>query len=555
MAETRQLLSQFYLSVDGIEGATGVELEGDLLEITIESSLHLPDMATIVLHDSRLKWADDARLAPGKGLRVSARSARDEHPLFDGEIVEIEPEFATGSQQLTVRAFDRLHRLGRGRRVRSFVNVTDGDLVKKIAAELGLRARVEGASQLHPYVFQSNETNLTFLQGRVAALGCVLYVDGQTLCCSPPRAEGRPHELAWGAELLEFRPRITTLGQSSEFTVRGWDPDKRQEIVGRSNRGEGTPQIGETRSAGDFASAAFGLPAPHLTADRPVRTQRQADALAQAQADRHAGRFIEADGSCIGESSILAGSAIKLTGLGNRFSGTYVVTTVRHAYTAGAGYTTAFSVSGLEPATLLSLLAPPPSAAPSAGLVVGVVTNNSDPDKFGRVKVKFPWLSPDEESTWARVISVGGGAGRGVSFPPEVNDEVLVGFEQGDIHHPYVIGGLWNGRDLPPGDQGEVISGGKVQQRIIRSRAGHTITLDDADTGGGITIEDKNGNQVKLDAAANSMTVKVQGDLTLEAKGNMTLKATGPVKVSGMGVNVDGGAGTVDVKGSIINLN
>jgi hypothetical protein len=123
------------------------------------------------------------------------------------------------------------------------------------------------------------------------------------------------------------------------------------------------------------------------------------------------------------------------------------------------------------------------------------------------------------------------------------------------MHHPYVLGGLWNGQDAPAGAQGDVVRGGHVERRIIRSRAGHTITLDDADAGGGITIEDKNGNVVKLDAAANSMLLKVQGDLTLEAQGNLTLTARGQTKVSGMGVKVDGGGGTVDVSGSVINLN
>ena len=341
----------------------------------------------------------------------------------------------------------------------------------------------------------------------------------------------------------------------ADLTVRGWDPAQRQEIVGRVQNGNGTPDVGEKRKGGELASRAFGLEASHLTADRPIRTQAQADLLAQAMADRHASRFIEADGVCMGDSSIVAASSLRLTGLGDRFSGTYVVTTVRHTYAAEGGYTTYFTVSGLHPSTLLSLLAPAPAELPSTGLVVGIVTNNDDPDGVGRVKVKFPWLTPDHESGWARVVSAGAGPERGIEFLPEVNDEVLVGFEQGDIHHPYVLGGLWNGQDKPPLEQGKAASGGKVQRRVIRSRAGHTITLDDSDGGGGVTVEDRNGNKVFLDSAANAMQLKVQGDMTLEAQGNLTLKAQGQVKITGMGVNVDGGGGTVDVKGSLINLN
>jgi uncharacterized protein involved in type VI secretion and phage assembly len=181
----------------------------------------------------------------------------------------------------------------------------------------------------------------------------------------------------------------------------------------------------------------------------------------------------------------------------------------------------------------------------------------------GRVKVKYPWLAPDHASDWARVVVPGGGSGRGIAFLPEINDEVLVGFELGDVHHPYVIGGPWNGQDKPPGDKNKVISGGKVEQRVIRSRAGHTVTLDDSSGAAGITIEDKNGNVVFLDSTANALKITVKGEVVVEAKGNVSLKskgnlslnAQGPVEIKGMGVTVDGGAGAVTVKGSVINLN
>jgi uncharacterized protein involved in type VI secretion and phage assembly len=142
-----------------------------------------------------------------------------------------------------------------------------------------------------------------------------------------------------------------------------------------------------------------------------------------------------------------------------------------------------------------------------------------------------------------------------MQFLPEVNDEVLVGFELGDVHYPYVIGGLWNGQDKPPGEQGAVVSGGKVQQRLIRSRSGHTVKLDDSDGSPGITIEDKNGNVVFLDSSTNALKIKAKGDVTIEAQGNMSLKAQGRMEVKGMGVTVNGGGGTVDVKGTAINLN
>ena len=76
------------------------------------------------------------------------------------------------------------------------------------------------------------------------------------------------------------------------------------------------------------------------------------------------------------------------------------------------------------------------------GVVIGIVTNNNDPDRLGRVKVRFPWLSGSTESHWARVATPMAGNGRGLYFLPEVDDEVLVLFERGDVRFPFVIGAL-----------------------------------------------------------------------------------------------------------------
>jgi uncharacterized protein involved in type VI secretion and phage assembly len=557
MAEKQNLISQFYLEVEGMGESPLLELQRDLLSVTVESSLHLPDVATLRISDTSLRWIDEKSLEPGKRLKVSAKGAQSqsEQPLFEGEIIELEPDFGPSAQHLYVRAFDALHRLARGRHVRSFQNVSDGDLVQKLAGEVGLRAQVGPTTVVYPYVFQNNQTNLEFLHQRAAALGYVLFVDGRTLHCEAPAATGEAIELKWAENLTEFRPRLTTVGQVTGTTVRGWDPEKRQAIVGQAQNGNGTPQVGESRKAGQLAQSAFNLEAPHLTADRPVRTQAEADRLAQAMADRHSSRFLEAEGVCIGDGRIVAGTALKLAALGDRFSGTYVVTAARHVYSAQGGYQTHFSVSGQHASTLLGLLAPDHAPSPTRSLVVGIVTDNQDPDGQGRVKVKYPWLSPDHASHWARVVAPGAGADRGVEFIPEINDEVLVGFEQGDVHHPYVLGGLWNGQDAPPAKSSDAVSGGKVQKRVIKSRAGHVITVDDTDGAGGITIQDAKGNKIVLDAGSNALTAKVQGDITLEATGSIKLKATGSVEVNGMGVKVDGGGGTVDVSGSIINLN
>lgn len=153
------------------------------------------------------------------------------------------------------------------------------------------------------------------------------------------------------------------------------------------------------------------------------------------------------------------------------------------------------------------------------GVVVGIVTNNKDDEGMGRVQVKFPWLSDDDESWWARIATMMAGSSRGSYFLPEVNDEVLVAFEHGDVRFPYVVGALWNGKDSPPTTN----SDGKNNVRVIKSRSGHIVRLDDTDGNEKIEVIDKTGN--------NSITIG-------SSDNSLTITANGPVKIAGQSIEI-----------------
>jgi uncharacterized protein involved in type VI secretion and phage assembly len=192
------------------------------------------------------------------------------------------------------------------------------------------------------------------------------------------------------------------------------------------------------------------------------------------------------------------------------------------------------------------------------GAVVGVVTNNQDPDKLGRIKVKFPWLSSIDESSWARVAAPMAGKDRGAYFLPEVDDEVLVVFEHGDVRFPYVLGALWNGKDAPPVNNND----GKNNVRMIKSRSGHVVKLNDEDGKETIEIIDQSQKN-SIVISKNSVTVTTDKDITLSAsKGTIKLDAQS-VEISssqatklkaGGTMNVEA-SGTMTVKGATVNIN
>jgi uncharacterized protein involved in type VI secretion and phage assembly len=184
------------------------------------------------------------------------------------------------------------------------------------------------------------------------------------------------------------------------------------------------------------------------------------------------------------------------------------------------------------------------------GVFPASVTDIKDPDNMGRVKVTLPW-SPDTGSAryevWARLATLMGGNNRGSWFIPDVSDEVLVGFEGGDPRRPYVLGGLWNGKDSAP----ESMDGsGNNYKKVLRSRNGVKITMDDQDgqekfiveTPGGqkvtlqdgpgqVEIDDSNGNSIKLEASG----------ITITASAKVTINAGATVDVSASMVNVTAG--------------
>jgi uncharacterized protein involved in type VI secretion and phage assembly len=195
-----------------------------------------------------------------------------------------------------------------------------------------------------------------------------------------------------------------------------------------------------------------------------------------------------------------------------------------------------------------------------AGVVIGIVTNNKDEEGMGRVKVRVPWLSESDESNWARVAAPMAGKERGAYFLPEVDDEVLVAFEHGDLRFPYVLGALWNGQDKPPADN----SDGKNNLRLIKSRSGHTIKLNDEDGKETIEIIDKSEkNSIVIDTAKNSITITSEKDITLSAtKGtikldakNFEIKSSAASKIeSGANLDVKAG-GKMKIKGSTVDIN
>jgi uncharacterized protein involved in type VI secretion and phage assembly len=254
---------------------------------------------------------------------------------------------------------------------------------------------------------------------------------------------------------------------------------------------------------------------------------------------------------------------ITLESLGDRFSGTYLVTSAHHTYSA-EGLRTTFNVRGSRTGLLTDHIVGAKDCDRWEGIVPALVTNTDDPQNWGRVKVEYPWLTDNAESHWARVMGIGAGPEAGFYVMPEVGDEVLVAFGMGSFEHPYVLGGVWNGQhDIPPESAG-ASSGEKPLVRTWHSRSGHHITVyDNADNK--VEIVTSGGQQIVLDDANGKIALKSSGGMALtidDQGGQVTLQGSNIEIVSDANLKIEASA-NIDIeagaqltlKGALINLN
>ena len=198
------------------------------------------------------------------------------------------------------------------------------------------------------------------------------------------------------------------------------------------------------------------------------------------------------------------------------------------------------------------------------GLVIGLVTNIQDPEKLGRVRVKFAQLGDSIESNWARMALANAGKESGMAFLPQVGDEVVVGFEHGDTRRPVVLGALHNAIDAPhekmAGDRdgGSLVVYGRKdaeinlqKQLVIDAKEHMTILIESgADGPGDYGLETRDKIEVK---AGTTITIEGTGAVTIKSSAGINVEATGPLKLQGATVDIQA-SGPVNVKGSLINL-
>lgn len=547
MPEQRRL-DAAVVKVDGSPLPTA--LYARLLLVHVEESVHLPDSFALHFDDPHFELFDEDRFRLGTRIEIAFRAEDDVVVVTSGEVTAISVEPGTsGRHELVLTGLDLTHRLARGPKTRTFLRMTESDIATRIAGEYGLDTDIDAVSEPVEYTLQAGETDYAFLKRLAGRIGYDLWIAERTFFFKQ-KAEGRskPFTVTWGENLTRFSVRFASSEHCDEVVVTAWNPLDKTTVTGRSSSGDpGTDAPAADEMAG-AARHAFGR-ITRSTGQFPASSPAEADALAESLILKASGGAVVLRGEATGNPWLGAGADVSVQRVGRRLAGKYRVTSVEHVYAPDRPYTTRFVCGGKEADGMADLLGGG-AARGWAGLAVGLVTNNDDPEHLGRVKVRFPTLSDSDESTWARLATIGAGPGRGLQWLPEVGDEVLVGFELDDKTRPIVLGGLWSRKDKPP-QPDDVVNGGQTQLRLLASRKNHRVVLTDdpksaldltlGDTSTALHLEKDESRltgEQKLTISASTIELKATQKIVIDAQ-SVEITAKSDVKVTGKPIRLN----------------
>ncbi|MGH8962012.1 MAG: phage baseplate assembly protein V [Jatrophihabitantaceae bacterium] len=550
-----------------------------LVSMRIELGLCIIGRATLRFSDPGYSIAESREFAVGTTVELKVNDAMTSQvqTLMSGRVTGVSLEQRGMEQpELLVTVDDGASRLTRAVKPTTYVNMSYSDVIKKLAFDAGMSADVPsevGTSAPSEYLLQTGSA-LSYIDRIAQRMGMIWWADADELVLKAAGTSIGTATLTAGLDLIDFSVRASGL-RPTKVNVTGWDPAQQQviteDVEAKAPDGASTfvtGYVGTGPVSGLLAGEAS-------TGDCAPASQAEASALAASIVGDAADGAVIARGTSWGTARLKPAVTVQLSGAGPA-SGSYLLSEVEHVYSS-RGFYTRWVAGPRRPIGLVDTLgrAVPDPGLSVSGLVVGVVSNNGDDQNLGRVKVKYTSLAGEIESAWARVVSLGAGAGRGAVFQPEVNDEVLLGFEHADSRRPVVIGALYSKvKGLP--EANKIVADGKVGYRRITSRLNHVLEF--ADGSGPETqhvllqvgtaqthklrlgadafdVEVADGKPVTIKAGSATFAINASGEVEISGK-KVTIKADTDVVIQGLNVTTKASAkaavqGTqIEVKGS-----
>lgn len=548
-----------------------------VLSIDIEKEINRIPTASIMLRDGDPASQDFAvsnqdLFVPGKEIEIKAGYHSDEETIFKGIVIRHSLKIRSNQSFLIVECKDKAVKLTIGRKSKYFYDSTDSEIMEEIMDAYGLKKEIESTGITHKEMVQYNVSDWDFCIARAQANGKICVVDDGKIIVRKPDTTQQPLEtVAYGATMLDFDAEIDARHHFSKVTSYGWNASGQELLEAEADN----PEISLNGNlTPDDLAQVIGLENLALKngSGGSASLHQWADAKALFnQLAKTRGRL-----KFQGLPAVKPNTMLKLEGVGDRFNGKVLITAVRHQVTAGNWTTDAqFGINPkwfTEAADINDLPAAGLTAAVN-GLQIGIVTQlESDPDGEDRILVRLPVVDNQGQGIWARVATLDAGENRGSFFRPEIGDEVIVGFINGNPNEAVVLGMMNSSAKPAPltasdenHEKGFVtrseikfIFNDEKKSATLETPGGKKVTLDD--DAGVILFEDENGNKVVIDS--NGISLDSPGDIKLKATGdiliegmNVSAKANAQLKAEGAaGAEISTSAVAV-VKGSLVQIN
>lgn len=521
-----------------------------VMNIVIEKEINRIPTAKIVLLDGdpasqEFELSNQDLLIPGKEIEIKAGYHSDEETIFKGIVIKHNLKIRSNQSYLIIECKDKAVKLTIGRKSKYFYDNKDSDILDEIIDAYGLEKDIEATNIQHAELVQYNVSDWDFCVTRSQANGKVCVVDDGKITIQKPKFDTNEIEtISFGATMLDFDAEIDARNQVSKVTSYSWNCADQDLIETEAT----DPQVNLNGNiTADELSSVINLENLELKSGGgtpDVELQEWADAKSLFnQLSKIRGRV-----KFQGIPSVKPNTVIKLEGVGDRFNGKVYISAIRHQITNGNWTIDAqFGINSKWFFETVEINDKPASGLVAAvnGLQVGIVTQlESDPDGEDRILVRLPIVDNESDGIWARVSTLDAGDNRGSFFRPEIDDEVIVGFINGNPKDAIVLGMMHSSAKPAPisatNDNHEkgfvtrsdmkVIFNDDEVSMTLETPNGNKIVLSDAD--GGIKLEDENGNSFEMNSEG----------ITMESPSDISINASGDVKIEGTNVEITANA-------------
>ena len=556
----------------------GKDVDCSAMLISVETSCPVGRIAQarIVLQDNpRLLGELDADSFPiGSRVEISLGRGDDGTPVFSGIVTDRSLQWDEEGAKVTVTALHEAFRMTLERRFRCHEDQKDSDIIETIVGEYGLQADVTATTAKFEKIVQYNCTDWDFINMRAEAAGLVLSTTPEGVIAHAPDLSAEPvMTITSSLSLIRLQMGVSGRDRFKSVSAEAWNYasralDTAEEDATGSDTGQGVDKTADLATGIGNEARMLRLLSGQATPDAMQQ-------MAAAQALRTGLSRITGKVSALGYAGVWPLDMVRLEGVGKRFEGETLVSTVIQSYSR-KGWETTLGL-GLEDIPFHTRFRDIDSpgadgvASWTHGLQSALVEAiEGDPQGEERIRVKL--MGSDTAAIWARVAIPYAGDGRGLVFMPEIGDEVIVGFMGGNPSEAVVLGSLHGSAAPPPCEKSDdndiktivtregvrIEFDDKKKHIVIETPGGNSITVSDDEKA--VLVNDQNGNKLTLSSdgivldSAKDVAVKAKGDVNIEGT-NVNLKANAQLAAKGSaGAEISSSGNTV-VKGSVVQIN